>query len=134
MGATENLTVHQRWTDAEDRHDLGRHEDYLHEDIEVRIAGRDPVIGFDAYLALLAATYVALDGYRVTVEDRFATDDRVACRWRNSGVHTGELNGISATGKRLEWAGVSIWEFEQGKARRGWVFQDTATLMTQLLG
>jgi steroid delta-isomerase-like uncharacterized protein len=133
MGAEENQTVHQRWVDAEDRHDLSHHHDYLHDDIEVHIAGRDPVVGFEAYLAMLREMYATLDGYRVTVEDRFATDDRVVCRWRNTGVHTGELSGISATGKRLEWSGVSIWEFDHGKARRGWVFQDVAGLMTQLM-
>jgi steroid delta-isomerase-like uncharacterized protein len=134
MGAKENLAVHEQWTDAEDRHDLSHHADFLHNDLVLNVAGQDPVIGLAAYLALVAQTYAALDDYRVTVDDRFATDDRVVARWQNSGVHTGDLNGMPATGKKLEWAGVSIWEFDDGKARRGWVFQDVAALMTQLMG
>jgi predicted ester cyclase len=134
MGAEENLVVHASWAEAEGRHDFTHHHDYLHEDVEVHIAGRGPVVGFDAYLALLEETYVALEDYHVTLLDRFATDDRLACRWTNSGIHVGELNGMAATGKELEWAGVSVWEFDNDKARRGWAFQDFGTLMTQLMG
>jgi predicted ester cyclase len=73
-----------------------------------------PVVRFDAYLALVESTYVALEDYHVTVLDRFATDDRPACRWTNAGIHVGELNGRAATGKKLEWSGVSLWELENG--------------------
>ena len=40
---------------------------------------------------------------------------------------------MPATGKRLTFAGVSLWEFDDGKARRGWVFPDIAALMSQLM-
>jgi steroid delta-isomerase-like uncharacterized protein len=133
MRAEENLAVHESWADAEDRHDLSRHQDFLHSDIELNVAGQDPVVGLDAYLELVAGTYAALDDYRVVVEDRFATEDRVVCRWRNTGVHTGELNGMAPTGKKLEWTGVSLWELDNGKASRGWVYQDVAALMGQLM-
>jgi steroid delta-isomerase-like uncharacterized protein len=133
VGAKENLAVHTSWADAEDRHDLSQHHNFIHHDIEVNAGGRGPIVGFDGYLARMAETYSALDDYRVIVEDRFATDDRLVCRWRNSGVHAGDLNGMAATGKRLEWTGVSLWEFDDGKARRGWVFQDLAALTAQLM-
>jgi hypothetical protein len=51
---------------------------------------------------------------------------------RMSGTHQGDLDGIPATGKQLEWTGVSLWEFDGGKARRGWIFSDAAGLMGQL--
>jgi steroid delta-isomerase-like uncharacterized protein len=66
------------------------------------------------------------------LDDRFATDDRVVCRWRTSGTHEGDFNGLPPTGKRIEWMGISIWEFEDGKARRGWIMQDVASLMRQI--
>jgi steroid delta-isomerase-like uncharacterized protein len=99
----------------------------------LNVAGRESIVGRDAYLAMLAEMYAALENYRVSVEDRFGTDDRVVCRWRNSGVHTRNLNGMAATGRKLEWTGVSVWEFDDGRACRGWVFQDVAALITQLM-
>jgi predicted ester cyclase len=56
----------------------------------------------------------------------------VVCRWRATGTHDGELYGIPATGKAFEYTGVSVWEFDDGKARRGWAFPDNVTLMQQL--
>ena len=132
MGATENLAVHTKWSDAEDRHDLTQHDDFLHDDIEVRLPGSDPIVGIESYRAFMEASFAGLDGFRVILDDQFATDDRVVCRWRTSGIHSGEFFGIPATGRSVEFAGLSLWEFESGKARRGWVFPDAASLMAQL--
>ena len=133
MGADQNLVVHTAWAEAENRHDLSRHHDFLHDDIEVRLSGREPIIGFDAYMKMMKENYAALDGFETVLEDQFATDDRVVCRWLSKGVHSGELNGVPATGKHIEFAGVSLWEFDNGKARRGWVFPDVAALISQLM-
>ena len=133
MGADQNLAVHSAWADAENRHDLSRHHQFLHDDIVVHQSGREPVVGLDAYLAMMDEAYTALEGFTTTIEDQFATDDRVVCRWVSTGIHTGGLYGMPATGKRLTFAGVSLWEFDDGKARRGWVFPDIAALMSQLM-
>jgi steroid delta-isomerase-like uncharacterized protein len=132
MGASENLAVHKRWTEAEDRHDLSHHGDFLHEDIEVHQPGADPVVGLDAYLAMMEANYAGMSDFRVVLDDEFATDDRVVCRWVITGRHTGDVFGNPATGKELQFPGVSVWEFDHGKARRGWVFAGVGALMVQL--
>jgi steroid delta-isomerase-like uncharacterized protein len=133
MSAEQNLAVHTAWADAENRHDLSRHHEFLHDDIAVHQAGREPIVGFDAYMEMMDNLYTALDGFSTTLEDQFATDYRVVCRWESTGVHVGDMNGIPATGKRLTFAGVSLWEFDDGRARRGWIFPDVAALMSQLM-
>jgi steroid delta-isomerase-like uncharacterized protein len=132
MGVAENLATHTAWTAAEDRQDLTRHHEFVHDDIVVNQAGAEPVFGLDGYIAMMKANYAGLPDFHVVLEDEFATDDRVVCRWRASGSHQGDLFGIPATGKEIEWTGVSLWEFDGGKARRGWIFSDVAALMGQL--
>jgi steroid delta-isomerase-like uncharacterized protein len=132
MGAAENLATHKEWTAAEDRRDLTRHHQFVRDDIVVNQAGAEPVVGLDAYITMMEATYAGLPDFHVALEDQFATDERVVCRWRLSGTHEGDLFGIPATGKQIEYTGVSLWEFDGGKARRGWIFTDVATLMAQL--
>ena len=96
------------------------------------VPGAEPIVGLDGYRAMMDANYAGLVGFHVTLDDQFSTDDRVVCRWRLNGTHGGELFGMPATGKHIEFAGVSLWEFEAGKARRGWVFPDLASAMAQL--
>jgi steroid delta-isomerase-like uncharacterized protein len=132
MGAAENLATHAAWTAAEDRQDLMRHHEFVHDDIVVNQAGAEPAVGLDGYITMMKASYAGLPNFRVVLEDEFATDDRVVCRWRASGTHQGDLFGIPATGKQVEWTGVSLWEFDGGKARRGWIFSDVTALMGKL--
>ena len=132
MGPNENLAVHTAWTDAENRHDLTHHGDYLHDDMKFHQPGSEPLIGLGAYLAMMQALYAGLDSFSVLLDDQFATDDRVVCRWRARGTHSGEFFGLPPTGKRLEFPGISLWEFDDGKARRGWSFPDIAAVMSQL--
>ena len=66
MGASDNLAVFSAWTDAENRHDLTHHGDYLHEDIEMHVAGGEVHIGIDSYVATLQALFTAVDGSRLS--------------------------------------------------------------------
>ena len=132
MGASQNLAVHTTLTEAENHHDLSHHGDYLHEDIEFHLVGGEVLVGLDAYAGMVQSLYAALDGFAVILDDQFATDDRVVCRWRARATHTGDFAGFPAAGKQIEFPGMSLWEFDHGKARRGWAFFDLALLMAQL--
>jgi steroid delta-isomerase-like uncharacterized protein len=132
VGATENLATHTAWADAEDRRDLSRHAEFVHNDIVVQFMGGESVAGLDAYIAMMEQVYSGLPDFRVVLEDQFATDDRVVCRSRSRGTHTGEFMGVPASGKPIDYHGISLWEFDGGKARRGWIYLDIPTLMQQL--
>ena len=134
MGAVENLAVHTRCTEDEDRHDLSHHSDYFHDDIEVYQPGAEPVVGLEGYRAFMGAAYAGLPDFDVVLDDQFATDDRVVCRWRISGTHSAHSFGFPATGRHVEFAGISVWEFDDGKARRGWIYSDLPSIMGQLGG
>ena len=132
MGAKENLAVHTAWTEAEERHDLTHHGDFMHPDIEFHPPGLEPLTGIAAYVTMMETMYAALESFSIVLDDQFATDDRVVCRYRTRGTHNGDFFGVPATGKPLEFAGMSLWEFDGNKARRGWSFTDVAALMAQL--
>ena len=132
MGAAENLETHTRCTEAENRHDMSQHAEFFHDDITVVVAGGDSTVGVDAYRASLESLFLGMSDFKVVLEDQFATADRVVCRWRATATHDGELFGIPATGKSLDYTGVSVWEFDGGKANRDWIFPDNVTMMQQL--
>ena len=70
-------------------------------------------------------------GYHV-VEDLIAEGDRVVGKVTAYGKHTGELFGISATGRDIRVTGIAIWRIRDGKIVEHWHQTDQFGLMLQL--
>lgn len=130
MSAERNIAQHIRWSVDNDRHDLSNYREYMHADVEIYHLDGETVRGVDAVTKNMAASIRAMPDRRVVVEDRFATEDRVVCRWRVEGAVE-----ESALGPRVDEpvrvVGISVWEFIDGKVRRGWVLSNAAYLAQQ---
>jgi steroid delta-isomerase-like uncharacterized protein len=66
------------------------------------------------------------------IQDIFAKGDRVAKRWTGRAVHTGDSEGLPATGKKVEWSGIEIYRIENGKIVESWEIADVLGLEMQL--
>ena len=62
-----------------------------------------------------------------------ADDERAAAIVRFSGEHRGELLGVAATGRTVEWTGAAFFRFHAGLMKDIWVLADVAALRQQLL-
>jgi hypothetical protein len=133
VGAAENLAIHIRWSEDNDRHDLSNYHEYMHDDIEVYHLDGSTVSGIEAVAKNMADSIAKMPERRVVVDERFATDDRVVCRWRVSGTPKASP-GDQAEESPIEIAGISVWEFVDGKARRGWACSNAAFLMQRDTG
>jgi len=51
----------------------------------------------------------------IIIEEEIAEDDKVVIRWSFSGTHQGSLLGIPATGKKVNWTGITIYRIVDGK-------------------
>ncbi len=80
------------------------------------------------YGALLGA----FSDIEFTVDDAFASGDKLAKRWTFRATHTGELNGIEPTGKRITLVGATLARMEDGKIAEERDFADDLGLMQQL--
>lgn len=68
----------------------------------------------------------------VTVEKLMAEGDLVTVYWIARGTNTGTGNGLPATGKRVELAGITIWRIVDGKIKEEWSAFDQLSMMKQL--
>jgi steroid delta-isomerase-like uncharacterized protein len=69
----------------------------------------------------------------VTVPEKLiAEDDLVAIYWTAHGTNTGTGNGLPATGKKAELAGITIWRIVDGKIKEEWSAFDQLKMMQQL--
>jgi uncharacterized protein (TIGR03086 family) len=111
--------------EANARHDLSGYDEFMADDIVVTYQDGRSQVGREAVRRGMRANIEAMPDYAVEVEDQVATNDRVICRWRVSGTPVSK-------GTPVEITGVSYWEFEGGKATRGWAYAGTSTLADQI--
>jgi steroid delta-isomerase-like uncharacterized protein len=61
-----------------------------------------------------------------------AEGDLVVVYWIARGTNTGTGNGLPATGKKAEQAGITIWRIADGKIKEEWSAFDQLSMMQQL--
>jgi steroid delta-isomerase-like uncharacterized protein len=69
---------------------------------------------------------------RMTIEDVIAEGDRVAVRLTSSAIHSGELMGMPASGKRYEIGEIHIFRLREGRVAEHWHQADFLGMMRQL--
>lgn len=78
------------------------------------------------------AFFAAFPDIHIHIEDLVAEGDRTAMRWSAHGTHQGELMGIPATGNSVNFSGIAIDRFENGRSVEHWEIIDQMTMMQQL--
>ena len=61
-----------------------------------------------------------IGGLHEKVRDVIAEGDKVMVRYAMYGAHTGVLNGVKPTGKKIEYEGVEIFRVKDGKIVEFW--------------
>lgn len=74
----------------------------------------------------------AFPDVHLTVEDAFATGDRVTVRWISRGTHLGTMMGIPPSKNQIEVMGISIFRMDEGKVAEEWEGFDTLGMMQQI--
>ena len=99
------------------RHDLG---------------GGPDVVGPEGVKLFVGAVRAAFPDIEMTIDDVIGEGEKVVIRYTLRGTHTGEFQGIAATGKKVTWAGINIYRWEGGKVAETWQLLDALGLMQQL--
>jgi steroid delta-isomerase-like uncharacterized protein len=82
--------------------------------------------------AALRGWHDAFPDVVVVPEKLIAENDLVTIYWVARGTNTGTGNGLPATGKKAELAGITIWRIVDGKIKEEWSAFDQLTMMQQL--
>ena len=90
------------------------------------------VSGADGPTNLVQMVLHAIPDIHYEIVQIVARDDRAAVQLRGTGTHRGQFLGVSGTGKRIEWNGINIYRFEDGKVIETWQLLDVWGLMRQM--
>lgn len=89
-------------------------------------------MNFDAYRQVGYAFLAAFDDLYCHVLEQIEEGNKVVSRVVWGGTHTGELQGIPATGRKFESVGITIDTIEDGKITERWDISDMLSMLQQL--
>ncbi len=88
--------------------------------------------GPEGYASFFTQMREAFPDMKVAVEHLVGDADNVALAYTLTGTHSGQFQGVPATGKSIRIRGMQIARFENGKMVERWGSSDELGLMTQI--
>jgi steroid delta-isomerase-like uncharacterized protein len=82
--------------------------------------------------AALKGWHQAFPDVTIIPKKLIAEGDLVTIYWIARGTNTGTGNGLPATGKKAELAGITIWRIVDNKIKEEWSAFDQLSMMRQL--
>jgi steroid delta-isomerase-like uncharacterized protein len=130
--SAENKAMVRRW--FEEVWNKGREgavDELLHARAVVHGLGPD-LEGPDAFKGFHRAYRNAFPDVRIQIEGIVSEGDTVAARWAGTGTHQGDGLGFPATGRQVQFRGMTFARVENGKLVEGWNTFDQLGMLQQL--
>jgi steroid delta-isomerase-like uncharacterized protein len=124
--------VRRYYEEMWNRWDFALADELIGEDVTFRGSLGVSVKGREGFKEYMQTVRRAFPDFHNHVEEQIAEDDRVVARLTYTGTHHGEVFGISATGRRVAYAGVAIFRITEGCIVQGWVLGDVDGLLRQI--
>jgi predicted ester cyclase len=136
---SETLEVDQRVATAREfvaqvlnGHDPERARDFFTADVVWHGGALGTVNGVDTVVPLLGGFISALTDIDAAEQDVIASGDLVALRLVVNATHTGNLLGVPATDRRIQWDAVDIYRVtDDRRISEQWAFEDLAAILSQ---
>ena len=111
----ENKAIVRRNYETADKNDLTTFSEQLAPDIAVHLPGMPGPLNREALIQMMNAMFSGLTQRQHVFEDQIAEGDKVATRVTIHAVHTGEFQGMPATGKQIAVRQMAIHRIQNGK-------------------
>lgn len=128
---TSNVERTMQAMEAWGRQDLDEYRTIYHPDAVLHGFAPHP-IDVESAMAGYRHFFAGFPDIRFEILDTVVDGDRVAMRFRVTGTHTGEFQGIPATGRGMDVQGMTIMDFRDGKIAERWNQFDQMSLLQQL--
>ncbi len=133
MAEKDNILFSEQQIAALNSRDLDRYLDRIDDSyIGHSETAPGPIRGRAGVRQNLEGLIRAFPDLRIEIEQILASGDSVVTRMRATGTHQGSYAGIAPTGKSISMQACSVVEIRKGKAVRGRLYADNATLFQQL--
>jgi len=127
-----NKTVAHRYFKAYETGDIEAVMQFIDPNYVLHLGGRSEPMNFDERKRDEMVFFSAFSNIQAIVEDQIAEGDKVASRITMYCTHTGEYQGIPATGKRIAITYIDIALIKAGKIAEEWVEFDMTSILQQI--
>ena len=133
MSDTDNRRIVEEAIAALNAHDLDRYLKYHANSYVWEFdAFPTPVRGLEGVRQTIAAYFKAFPDLQFEIDQIIASGDYVVGRWRFTGTHKGEFNGIAPTNRQVSGRGCTVSEIKNGQFVKSATYSDRLTLMQQI--
>ena len=128
----QNKAIVRRSYETADKNDLTAFSEQLAPDLVLHYPGMPGPLNREALIQMMNAMFSGLTQRQHVFEDQIAEGDKVVTRLTLHAVHTGEFQGMPASGKQIAMAQTAIHRIRDGKIAEVWVSSDDIGMMKQL--
>lgn len=133
----EVKAIHDRYLEARNTVNLDLLNDVYAEDVVIHDCSYpEDIIGLDALKEYYSNTHNAFPDFHMAIDEMLVKGDKTAVVWTLSGTNTGPLHtplgDMPATGNKVQFSGVAIDLYDEGKIVEEWVYFNVLHLMQQL--
>lgn len=133
MSTEDNKFVYRRWfTDVVATGNLALADELLTDDYRLHFPGLPQPLDRDGHKQLLTMFRTGFPDWEESVDDIVAEDDKVVVRVTGRGTHSGEFQGVPATGRQVVATGIGIGRIADGHIAEAWAAYDALGLLQQL--
>ena len=129
----KHLDLHDQHLASQSNKDTTKlYQDYHENAVVEDSMFAQPIMGREAIIARKGMTFAAATEAKITVTNRIVIGNQVTVEWIATGVHTGDLPGLPASGRSYTLSGVTVVIREDGKITREALYYDVDHLYRQL--
>ena len=132
MSQEQNVKAQERLAEIINTRELDKLGEVFAEDVVDHDPAPDQGEGVEGFRAFFKALSTGIPDLEIAPAVLVADDEHVAIAYTVSGTHDGELLGVPPSGERVEFRGVQIARFEDGKIVERWGSSDELGVLKQV--
>ncbi len=136
MTAETNVDCIRRYFEVTDKGDEGATlaiiDELFAEDYVAHMAGAT-IERRETLKTHASASYTAFSEMEHRIEDNFGSGDKVTTRVLFRAIHSSDVFGIPATGRRIECPIIYVHRFAHGKIQEAWMDWDSVAVVVERL-
>jgi steroid delta-isomerase-like uncharacterized protein len=125
-------SLNHRWIQAFNERDWVTERAIRSPEYRAYLSGAPEALDAEAWSGFMLAFTTAFPDARISIEACIAEGDTVATRWRLTGTHLGEFQGIPPTGRPVTFSGLEFNRVADGRFVEHWSMFDNVALLRQI--